>query len=266
MTMNILTNTAAVRVTRLDKNRTNPPLPRIDDALSQPSAHSLSKNKPIPILFCELVNKLGRWFSISDAVLALYDHSTGRLKIASWWDLCCFKEGVHLNLPTEDSLFHEAIGSRSLLHIQVNGDFPGNYIEQQLMTSKATAALAVYPLVYNGVINSVISLSSPVPYAFEMLEEGYFSTVLKRLASVIADCSPREFWEPTFAATGQSVNLADGRYDSMSESENTAHRVGTGPKSRPDYGVGTESIPAAIKEGIRKSELLVMRTIETSHV
>jgi hypothetical protein len=193
---------------RLKKRRAaaRPALPNIETALNRPFARLLSQKKSIPTLFCELVNKLGKWFSISKAILAVYDDRTGTLKLTSWWDQHCFKEGVLMSLPTENSLFYQALQSDRIFHEQVNGHFPGNYVEQHLMTSRTTAALAVCPLQCKGVGQGVISLSSSVPYAFEMLEEGYFSGVFENVASVLTAQSLDEVWEPLFAATRQSAD------------------------------------------------------------
>ena len=172
-----------------------PALPKMAVALCKPFARLLAQKKSIPSLFCELVSKLSKWFSITKATLAVHHHQTGTLKLASWWDQYCFKQGVLMSLPTENSLFYRVLESRRLLHEPINGNFPGNYIERRLMVSKTTAALAVYPLVFNNVVQGVISIASPVPYAFEMLEEGYLDAAFEQMANVLAERSSEELWE-----------------------------------------------------------------------
>lgn len=153
----------------------------------------LSQEKPIPTLFCELVNKLGKWFSISNAVLALCSHPNQTLKVASWWESHCFKEGVLMSLPAQESLLYEVLRSGHFLHIQVGGKIPGNYIEQRLMYSQTTESLAVCPLIHNDDAYGVISLSSPVSNAFELWHDCQFNSVLEKMASVIAGRNLNEF-------------------------------------------------------------------------
>ncbi|MCD6248926.1 MAG: hypothetical protein J7J98_01170 [candidate division Zixibacteria bacterium] len=183
-----------------------PALPGIGSALSRPFIRLLSQEKSTPTLFCELVNKLGKWFSISKAALAIYCDQTGMLKLSSWWDMNSFKEGVLMSLPAENSLFYQALQSNRIIHEQVNGHFSGNFVEQRLMSSRSTSALVVCPLLYRGVKQGVISLASPVPFAFEMLEEGYFSRVLEKIAFILAARSSDEFWGPVIKADGQNTD------------------------------------------------------------
>ncbi len=194
---------------RLKDSQTELPLPRIAKSINKSFVRLLSQRKPVPTLFCELVNKLGKWFSISKATMAIFHEQTGTLKLASWWDMYCFKEGVLMSLPTENSLFYKVLQSSRPLHEQVSNGFPGNYVEKRLMTSKTTAALTVYPLVFNGVVYGVISFSSPLPHAFEMFEDGYFSTVFEKMASVVAERSPGEFWEPLLCLKRKKEVVSD---------------------------------------------------------
>lgn len=200
---------ATVKAMRPIKRQKNTTVPKLDKTFNRSFIRVLTQNKPIPILFCELVNKLGKWFSITKATLAIYHHQTGTLKLASWWDMYCFKQGVLMSLPTENSLFFRSLQSNRPLHQQVKSHFPGNWVERRIMATETTEALVVYPLVFNGVVHGVISLSSPVPYAFEMLEQGYLCTVFEKMAAILNDRSPKEFWQPLFAATSRGVTGAD---------------------------------------------------------
>jgi len=59
-------NMSALTLTRLRQHirrrraSARPALPNIETALNRPFARLLSQRKPIPILFCEVVNKLGK--------------------------------------------------------------------------------------------------------------------------------------------------------------------------------------------------------------
>lgn len=203
-------------------------LPSVESATYKPFDRLLSQNKSTPTLFFELVNKLGKWFSISKATLSIYNNHTETLKVVSWWDINALKQGVLISLPTENSLFYKVIWSGELIHEQVKDCFSGNYIEQRLMTNKETSALAVCPLMSDRTVRGLISLSSPVSYAFEMLEKGYLSTVFERFASVLAERNTGEYREELFKTIYQDIistkcsnNLKKFKNNSLNNIEST---------------------------------------------
>jgi len=166
--------------------------------ISKPFFRLLNQNKSIPTLFCELVNKLSKWFSISNGNLVLHHYPTGILKLASWWDLYCFKQGILMELPAKNSIYYKVLKSKEIYHEQITGKFPGNHIEKKIIANSDSASICVYPLIYDDITAGLISFSSPIPFAFEMLEKGYLSSVFEDFAKIIVERSSQEFWLVNF--------------------------------------------------------------------
>jgi len=145
------------------------------------------QKKPVPTMFCELVNKLDKFFSVSRASLVLHLPQSGDLKLVSWWDRHCLREGVIMSIPKKSSLLYRVLGAQSVFHKSVGRDIPCNYLERKLLISRSSQALIICPAVFTDVIYGLVSLASPVPYAFELIENGIFQPVFVRFAQVIAE-------------------------------------------------------------------------------
>jgi len=155
----------------------------------------LSQKKPVPTLFCELIHKLDKFFSICKASLILHNPYTGTLALTSWWDHYCLKEGVIISLPRENSLLYATLKSQSVVHKWVNGQAPGNFVERKLLISEETQALAVCPAIFEDAVHGLVTLASPVPSAFDMMQHGYFELVFDRFGELLAKKTPTDIWE-----------------------------------------------------------------------
>ena len=162
-------------------------LPRMSPSIYQPFNRLLSQQKPIPTLFRELINKLNKFFSISKAVLVLHCPLSNRLKLIARWEPNCFKEGVAMDIPTAHSILHRTLRSGVTLHEPVFGCNQGNNFERRILTSASTKALAICPAVSVDTVYSLISLASPVEYAFEMLDEGHFVDVFELFGELLSE-------------------------------------------------------------------------------
>ncbi len=171
-------------------------LPRqILTMIYRPFDRLLSQRKPIPTLFRELTNKLNKFFSISKAGLVLHCPLSDRLKLIARWEPDCFKEGVAMEIPTADSILHRTLRLGGILHEPVFGCDQGNNFERRILTSASTKALAICPAVLDDTVYSLISLASPVEYAFEMLAEGHFDDVFERFGELLSERSIAGIWE-----------------------------------------------------------------------
>ncbi len=168
---------------------------RMSPSIYQPFNRLLSQRKPIPTLFCELINKLNKFFSISKAGLVLHCPLSDRLKVIVRWEPDCFKEGVAMEIPTPGSILHRTLRLGGILHEPVFGCDQGNDFERRILTSASTKALAICPAVSDDTVYSLISLASPVEYAFEMLNEGHFVHVFERFGELLSERSIAGIWE-----------------------------------------------------------------------
>ena len=215
-----------VTMSQLHECSKNVALPGLARTMSKPFDRLLTQKKPIPTLFCELVNRLGKWFSISKATLALHHKPTDSLRLSSWWDKYVFKEGVLISLPKKGSLFHQVINDNRPVYYQVASQFVGNHIERRILTSKDTIAVMAIPLAIDGEVYGVIGLSSPVPFAFDMIEEGYLNNVFEKLARTIAERGPRQY-----QFTMPELEIHD-QISKETESDNIGKSVVTGKARR----------------------------------
>jgi hypothetical protein len=163
-------------------------LPRQMSAMIyRPFDRLLSQRKPVPTLFWELINKLNKFFSISKAVLVMHCPLSDRLKLIARWEPDCFKEGVAMEIPTADSVLHRALTLGGIFHEPAFGCDQGNNLERRILTSPSTRALAICPAVSDDTVFGLISLASPVEYAFEMLDEGRFVDVFERFGELLSE-------------------------------------------------------------------------------
>ncbi len=158
--------------------------------ICRPLVRILDQNKPVSKRFFELVNRLNKFFSISRAVLIINDIKSDSLKMMAVWEQARFREGVMLTIPRKDSLLHRALGIRVIINRSASGEFPpefqGNFIENNILFDKSTSSLAICPLFADATLVGITCLTSPVPFAFELIEEGYFDDIFRQLGEVLA--------------------------------------------------------------------------------
>ncbi len=159
----------------------------IAPVLCSPLLRILRQNKPVPTLFCEMTNKLSKFFSISKAVLIIKDSRKGTLGVMAIWNNLQFQNGLTLTLPKQNSFLYEVLKSRKIKSLPIFSKAPGNMIENKIISNKTDSALAVCPMISEDMIRGLISFASPVPYAFEMIEEGYLGTVFETFGRVLSD-------------------------------------------------------------------------------
>jgi hypothetical protein len=158
--------------------------------ICRPLIRILDQNKSLSSRFFELVNRLNKFFSISKAVLIKKDPDADSLKMMAVWEQSRLREGVMLTIPPKSSLLHRIKRMRLILNRSVSGDFPpeyqGNFIENNILFDHTTSSLAVCPLVAEDSMTGIACLSSPVPFAFELIEKGYFDELFNQLGGILA--------------------------------------------------------------------------------
>jgi len=158
--------------------------------ICRPLIRILDQNKPLSKRFFELANRLNKFFSISKAVLVLSDNDDA-LKMMAVWEHARLREGVMLTIPPKNSLLHRAKGMRLIINRSIAEDFPpeyrGNFIESNILFDESTSSLAICPLFSEDVLSGVACLSSPAPFAFELIEKGYFDDIFGRLGEILAE-------------------------------------------------------------------------------
>lgn len=159
----------------------------ITPALCNPLLRILGQNKTIPTLFREMTNKLSKFFSISKAVLIIRDNNKDTLGVMAVWKNFQFHNGLTLTLPRKNSFLYEILEGRKIKSLPIFSKAPGNMIENKILTDKSDSALAVCPMISEDMILGLISFASPVPYAFEMIEEGYLGPVFETFGRVLSN-------------------------------------------------------------------------------
>jgi len=159
----------------------------ISPALCSPLLRILKQRKPVSTLFGEMTNKLSKFFSISKAVLVLKDMDKETLAVTAVWKNFQFNNGLKLTLPRKNSFLYEVLNTGKIKSLPIFSKPPGNMIENKIIVNKSDSALAVCPMISEDSIQGLISFASPVPYAFEMIEEGYLGIVFETIGRVLSD-------------------------------------------------------------------------------
>jgi len=159
--------------------------------ICRPLVRILDQNKSVSRRFFELINRLNKFFSISRAVLIINDKDGDSLKMMTAWEQARLREGVMLTIPRENSLLRRASGIRVIINRSATGEFPpeyqGNFIENNILFDKSTSSLAICPLFAGKTLMGITCLTSSAPFAFELIEEGYFDGIFRQLGEVLAD-------------------------------------------------------------------------------
>lgn len=160
-------------------------LPPDSSTICKPLVRILMQNKPVPELFYELVNRLDKFFSISKASLIIKSPADDTLRMMAMWDNSVMRQGVMLTLPRKQSLFHKAVKQKSIFYQPIIDAYRGNFIERKILYTDNACTLAICPLIWDGNFTGLISLTSPVPFAFDMIEEGRFGPLMRYLGKVL---------------------------------------------------------------------------------
>ncbi len=154
-------------------------------AICNPLLRIFMQNKSVPTLFREMTNKLSKFFSISRAVLIIRNNNT--LGVLAIWNNFQFQNGLTLTLPGKNSFLYETLKNGKIKSLPIFSKAPGNLIENKILINKSDSALAVCPMISEDNIRGLISFASPVPYAFELIEEGYLEPVFEAFGRVLFD-------------------------------------------------------------------------------
>jgi len=109
------------------------------------------------------------------------------LGVMAIWDNFQFQNGLTLILPKENSFLYEILKTGRIKSLPIFSRVPGNLIENKILVNKSDSALVVCPMISEDMIRGLISFSSPVPYAFEMIEEEYLGTIFDMFGRVLSD-------------------------------------------------------------------------------
>ncbi len=159
----------------------------ISPALCNPLLTILKQNKPVATLFHKMTNKLSKYFSISRATLIINDSLQKTLGVTAIWRNFQIQNGLTLIMPRKNSLLYEILNNRKIKSLPIFSKAPGNIIENKILLNKSDSALAICPMISENMIRGLISFSSPVPYAFEMIEQGYLGSVFEAFGYLLSD-------------------------------------------------------------------------------
>lgn len=159
----------------------------IAPAICNPLLKIFRQNKSVPTLFREMTNKLSKFFSISRAVLIIRNNNKNTLGAMAIWNNFQFQNGLTLTLPRKNSFLYEILKNGKIKSLPIFSKAPGNLIENKILINKSDSALAVCPMISEDNIRGLISFASPVPYAFELIEEGYLEPVFEAFGRVLSD-------------------------------------------------------------------------------
>lgn len=152
-----------------------------------PLIELLHPDKPAKTLFNALVGRLCKFFSVTRATLATLDSSRTAVKVPLIWESSGLREGVTLAVPNKNSLMYRALQKGEVTYEPIFQAFPGDLIEGKIITESSACSLVICPLDATFPAQWLISLASPVPFAFDMIYDGHFSEVFQRFGEILTD-------------------------------------------------------------------------------
>jgi len=148
-------------------------------------ASIFAKQRNLSKLFFSVTKKLGKFFSISGALLIVHSERDNRLKVIATRKPSRALAGLALTLPSQNSLFYDVYRDATPYIKNYPEDFDGNFIEQKLLLDDDTKSLVICPTIHNGFPNGLICFTSPVPYAFVMFEKGFLQDIMEQFGVVL---------------------------------------------------------------------------------
>lgn len=155
--------------------------------ICRPLIELLHPDKPAKTLFNALVGRLGKFFSVTRATLATLDSSRVNVKVPLIWEISGLREGLMLTVPRENSLMYRVLQQGELIYEPIFQAFPGDLIEGKIITESSACSFVICPLDATSPVPWLISLASPVPFAFDMIYDGYFSEVFQRFGEILTN-------------------------------------------------------------------------------
>jgi len=151
------------------------PIPRVTDRAGISEA------------FFEITRALCNKYDIDKGVLVLRQGGEGGLAAISTWHHGSERDGLALNLPTDNSLFDKVAEDGRVYTQRFCGEFSGNFFEKKLLLDDDTEAFVLHPLKSDGEVLGLLGYSSRTPSAFAMFEEGAIESFADRMGSVIRE-------------------------------------------------------------------------------
>ncbi|MBN2225904.1 MAG: hypothetical protein JW763_00920 [candidate division Zixibacteria bacterium] len=158
---------------------------RLNHTFVRSVASIFVKQRNLPKLFFSVTKKLGKFFSISGALLIVHSSRDNRLKVIATRKESRALDGLALTLPSQKSLFYTVYNNGEPYVKNYPEDFEGNFIEQKLLLDDDTKSLVICPTMHNGFPNGLVCFTSPVPYAFVMFEKGFLQEIMEQFGSVL---------------------------------------------------------------------------------
>lgn len=152
---------------------------RLQDIFGQSFVPVFKNNANIYQAFFALTKKLNKFFSLSRAVLTVYSPARRKLKVIAMRSKNSVRKGLALTLSEDNSLLYRVFRDGDIYIQDFPDEIKGNFIETKLLMNRETASLAVCPVTSNENIIGLLSLSSPLPYAFAMFAGGFLDGVLE---------------------------------------------------------------------------------------
>ncbi|MFH2036195.1 MAG: GAF domain-containing protein [Candidatus Zixiibacteriota bacterium] len=158
---------------------------RITDIFSKSFKSVFKNNQKLSHCFFSLCKKLNKYFSISRAVLVVYSESDDSLKVIALKCSHNSREGLTLTLPKNNSLFYKVFQDGKIFIKDYFDNSIGNFIERKLLGHDECGSLAICPVIFKEKTIGLLCLASPALYAFEILAQGIFDSVLINLGQLV---------------------------------------------------------------------------------
>lgn len=165
----------------IDPNEFPKELPSLWSKLKSPR----SEHANLSDVFAELTRAIRRRYAIEKGVLVLRQEETNHLAAIATWEKGSVRAGLALTLPIEASLFEQVARSSRVYGNLPAISFEGNFFEQKLLLSPASASFILQPLSVRGQVVGLIGYSSQRPEAFTDFVGGMFDGIAAQLAAMV---------------------------------------------------------------------------------
>lgn len=141
--------------------------------------------------FAGLTRRLAQQYPIDKGVLVLRDHEASELSAISTWHDGVVRDGLRLNLPSQESLFEKVAEDGRVYTEDFCESFSGNFFERKLLLDDDSRCFVVQPLISEGRVKGLLGYSSRRPSAFAMFADGALDDIAERFGELIESSQDR---------------------------------------------------------------------------
>ena len=134
--------------------------------------NNLIGNRDLNRAFNHVINKLGRFYSINKASLAIFNAESERFRVTHLKQNGSLKKGLTLKFASRNTTMYQVLKQGYPVADNFPEQISNSVIEKRILLGAGTSAVLIIPLIYDNLRIGVLNLASCQPAAFGLFLDG----------------------------------------------------------------------------------------------